>query len=239
MDTIGKVSKEDKKEMAEAVSHLLAAVPAGNLSEALEMFCMPVAKKIYELISGPAADVELVVKLNGIFLHYICSLAYCRFSCHVDAVDELGNMISHIQVDIPPNDPHPIVLFIQSIWVVLDQVINIHGLKPETAEPLSRCVRKMIEATQLHFAPILPLLLPKIVQNFQTCRLSCYLWISAKCVRVFGAEEKYQQDIRVLLESLTGIVFEMVQHPEIPSEEPEIGTFCLLTYFCFLNLCYV
>ena len=133
-------------------------------------------------------------------------------------------MISHVQVDIPSNQIHPIIQFIQSIWVVLEQVINVYGLKAETAEPLARCIRKIIESTQLHFAPILPLLLPKIVQSFQSSRLSCYLWISAKCVRVFGAEEQYQQDIRVLLENLTSIVFEMVQHPEIPTEEPEIGT---------------
>ena len=47
-------------------------------------------------------------------------------------------------------------------------------------------------------------------------------------MRVFGAEEQYQHDIRILLENLTSIVFEMVQHPEIPSEEPEIGISCYL-----------
>mgnify|MGYP001046699047 CR=1 FL=1 len=68
MDTIAKLSKEDKKEMAEAVSHLLAAVPAANLSEALEMFCMPIAKRIYELISVPISegDVDSILKLTGI-----------------------------------------------------------------------------------------------------------------------------------------------------------------------------
>lgn len=70
METVGKVSKEDKKELAEAVSHLLAAVPAANLSEALDMFCMPVAKKIYEIISGPASAVEDIVKLNGTYLKF-------------------------------------------------------------------------------------------------------------------------------------------------------------------------
>jgi hypothetical protein len=68
MDTITKLSKEDKKEMAEAVSHLLAAVPAANLSEALEMFCMPIAKRMYELISVPISegDVDSILKLTGI-----------------------------------------------------------------------------------------------------------------------------------------------------------------------------
>ena len=70
METIAKLSKEDKKEMAVAVSHLLAAVPIANLSEALEMFCMPVAKRIYELVSGPITqgDDVVVSKLNGLVI---------------------------------------------------------------------------------------------------------------------------------------------------------------------------
>ena len=149
----------------------------------------------------------------------------------LDSVDELGNLIAHINVHVPDNAPHPTVVFLQNVWVVLDQFVTLYGSKSTTAEPMARCFRKLIESTQLHFAPILPLLLTKIVQGFEQSKLSCYLWIAAKCVRVFGGVEQYQQDIRVLIESLTSIVFLMVQNPG-SSEEPEIGNLFLYSVKC-------
>jgi transportin-3 len=204
-NSLALVIKEDKKEMAEAVSHLLAAVPLQSLGGALELFCVPVAKRIHEMISSDARlEVSTTLALN-------------------DSVDELGNLLTHIEVE--PNSPtHPVLSFLENIWVVLDLLITKHGALSVTAEPIARCLRKILEATKTSFAPLLPHLLTKLVQGFESSKLSCYLWIAAKCVRVFGADEAHQQDVRVLLESLTNIVFQMVQHPEVPSEEPEIGT---------------
>ena len=73
--------REDKKEMAEAVSHLLSAVPIDSLPQALELFCMPVAKRIYELISAPIneGDVESILKLNGIVFFRVILIMNARF----------------------------------------------------------------------------------------------------------------------------------------------------------------
>ena len=192
--------------MAEAVSHLLAAVPLSNLGEALDLFCVPVAKRIHDMISSESKlEVNSVLALN-------------------EYVDELGNLLTHIEIE-RPSITHPVILFLENIWVVVDLLITKHGAASATAEPIARCLRKILEATKTSFAPLLPHLLTKLVQGFESSKLSCYLWIAAKCVRVFGADEAHQQDVRVLLESLTNIVFQMVQHPEIPSEEPEIGIY--------------
>lgn len=103
--------------------------------------------------------------------------------------------------------------------------MTVHGIKSVTAEPIARCLRKLLECTKTSFSPILPHLLTKLVYGFERSKLSCYLWIAAKCVRVFGADKEHKVEIRVLLENLTSVVFLMVQHPEIPTEEPEIGIF--------------
>jgi transportin-3 len=63
------LEKEDKKEMSEAISHLLSAVPHDNLGQALDLFCMPVVQKIHEYVAKGVPvgdDISQIMMMNGI-----------------------------------------------------------------------------------------------------------------------------------------------------------------------------
>jgi transportin-3 len=61
------VQERDRKEMSEAISHLICAVPVDQLGQALHLFCMPVAQRIHSLVEQniPSNDIERITELNG------------------------------------------------------------------------------------------------------------------------------------------------------------------------------
>jgi transportin-3 len=61
------VQEQDKKEMSEAISHLICAVPIEQLEQAINLFCLPVAHRIHELVQSNLAegDLEKLKELNG------------------------------------------------------------------------------------------------------------------------------------------------------------------------------
>jgi transportin-3 len=61
------VQEQDKKEMSEAISHLICAVPLEQLEQAINMFCLPVAHRIHEFVQHNVSedDVDKLKELNG------------------------------------------------------------------------------------------------------------------------------------------------------------------------------
>jgi hypothetical protein len=51
------------------------------------------------------------------------------------------------------------------------------------------CARYMISALQQHFAPLLPSLIQKLVACFQHKQHSCFLYLAATTVSIFGNSE--------------------------------------------------
>jgi hypothetical protein len=138
------------------------------------------------------------------------------------SIDELGNLLKFVQVSFPPNQSHPTVNLLEQMWPVFMRLFELHGAKVRTSESLSRFFRHVLESTKSHFAPLLPKLIPCLLQGLEKTKLSCYIWVCAKIVRVCGYKQDYQNDINQLIQSVTQLVFQMVQNPQSSDPEPEM-----------------
>jgi transportin-3 len=58
----------DRREITEAISHILSAVPLKDLNEALDIFCIPIATRIHNIISmeSPNINPETLNTLKGL-----------------------------------------------------------------------------------------------------------------------------------------------------------------------------
>jgi hypothetical protein len=65
--TIKNIHLQDQRELSEAISHLISAVPTENISQALHLFCLPVARRLHSImeLDVDPDDRETVVELNG------------------------------------------------------------------------------------------------------------------------------------------------------------------------------
>jgi hypothetical protein len=141
---------------------------------------------------------------------------------NVGSIDELGNLMKFVHVVFPPNQSHPTVNLLEQMWPVFLKLFELHGAKVRTSESLARFFRHVLESTKAHFAPLLPKLIPCLLQGLEKTKLSCYIWVCAKVVRVCGYKQDYQNDINQLIQSVTQIVFHMVQNPNESDPEPEM-----------------
>jgi transportin-3 len=200
------VQEQDRKELSEAVSHLLAAVPKQNLSQALNLFCSPVGQRIHLLLNPPIpeGDREKIMELNA-------------------SIDELGTLFKFIDSAFEPEEHHPILLLLEQMWPIIDNLFQYHGHRPATTECLSRFFRNVLESTKVHFAPLLSRLMTLLLESLQKTKLSCFVWVGAKIILIFGSQSRFQKDILDFTEGIAQLVFQMVQETLSSSQEPEIG----------------
>ncbi|KAI8899929.1 armadillo-type protein [Globomyces pollinis-pini] len=197
------VQPADQRDMSEAVSHLLAAVPRENLGEALSLFVSPTVTTIHNCLNT-APDRPTMVKLKA-------------------SIEELATLVQFIDSVVPPEEPHPLVQYMEQIWPVIEQLFTSYGHEARIAESICRLFRYFLETTKLHSQSILSSLVTLMMGSFQQTKLSCYIWMCTKCIKIFGTEEQYQNSLGQLVEQLTSIVMQMNQEAVATSEEPDLG----------------
>ncbi|KAJ3273070.1 Nuclear import receptor [Terramyces sp. JEL0728] len=216
MQTLPTVHENDQREMTEGVSHLLSAVPRESLGQALDMFCTLSATTLNDLaFSSSDTEVNTIKKIKS-------------------TIDQLGTIFQYIDLEYLPTEAHPSVVFLQRMWPIFDQLFNAFGHRSIIAESLSRFFRHFIESTKVHFHPLLLPLHQQVVNTLSRTKLSCYIWMSSKLVRIFGNAEAYKEQVCKLLQEVTAIVFEIVRLPTNTVEEMDLIVeeyFYLLTQF--------
>lgn len=154
-------------------------------------------------------------------------------------IDQLGTIFQYIELEYLPSEPHPSVQFLQRMWPIFEQLFNAFGHRSIIAEAISRFFRHFIESTKVHFHPLLLPLHQLVISSLSQTRLSCYIWMSSKLVRIFGNEGEYREQICKLLQEVTAIVFEIVRQPSNTVEEMDLSisllTLVVEEYFYLLT----
>ncbi|KAL0080626.1 armadillo-type protein [Phycomyces blakesleeanus] len=179
-------------EVTEAVSHVISVIPASEILNALKSFCLPIAQDLHSIVAK---------NKNTITQNEIAKAG--------DLLEQIAIFFEIIRPeDIPVGAPHPCVAFLNELWPVFDMCLSNFGSEPIIAEPLCRCFRNCIQSYKLHFAPLLPLLMERLVGGFDSSRLGVYLWVAHKLVREYAIEGTESVTVCFqLLESLSATVF--------------------------------
>lgn len=162
----------DILEVTEAVSHVMSVIPASEVQKSLQLFCLPIAQELHGLVSKgkEATTADECTKIG-------------------DILEQISVFFDVIQPQIEVGQPHPCVTFIGELWPVLDITLSNFGDTPTITEPLCKCFNSFILSYGLHFVPLLPQLMERLVNAFSATGQSCYLWVSFKLVREYACDE--------------------------------------------------
>ncbi|KAI9011165.1 armadillo-type protein [Gaertneriomyces semiglobifer] len=193
LTTIKKISREDARDLTEAIAYVIAEVPSDNLLQTFQMFCAPVAQRLHEIAhqARPTGEAEEALI--------------------VEAADQLGYLalfIKYVRPSIPHDQPHPCASLVMQLWPILDALLSTYGNVEEIADACSRVCSHSMRSYGLHIAPILTPMMSKIVALFDATGLPCYLWVSKRCVEAYASDEKEEgKVIFSIVETLTASTF--------------------------------
>lgn len=160
----GKLSNAEIYELTEAMAHIINSVPASQLTGALNQFCVPLAKRLHEILVNGNTNDENVLK-------------------EVDRVlGRINVFFKHIHPNIAPEDPHPCVQLLQEIWPIIDKIFTSFD-SPEVGEALCRVLKNTVVSFGGHMRPVLPALISQTADAYKRTRHPCYMWLGSQIIR--------------------------------------------------------
>ncbi|OAD72189.1 hypothetical protein PHYBLDRAFT_155725 [Phycomyces blakesleeanus NRRL 1555(-)] len=165
------LSLEDAFEVTKAVAHVLAVLPTTQVYSTLQLFCLPLAQDLHDIVS----------KDKAILCHKEITKAG-------DLLSQIGIYFDIVRLQIPNNLPHPCVDFLGDIWPVFDLCFGNLGTVKSFADSLCRVFENAIRSYKSHFCPFLPQLMERIVHVFEKSGLSIYLWVATLIIKEYTVE---------------------------------------------------
>ena len=192
------VDKNERRQLTEAIAHIVSSVPFSELGTTMRMFCLPLAQKLHqyaELVEYPSDQ---------------------QFKAMIVDLNELSTFFRFVvpRQEEAIQEPHPcMVMLAEMMPPIIEKLFLRYAKEEPISEALCRLFRNTIETYRLHFLPVLPKLVELLVQTFETTGFPCYLWVAGRCVRTFGQGEEQLAGsmVQTLVEKMTELVFKIAQ----------------------------
>ncbi|CAG8580296.1 14524_t:CDS:2 [Funneliformis caledonium] len=207
----------DLFEVTEAVSHVVAAVRPAELLEALQMFCLPIARYLHEFANkGSAATDKEIRDACG---EQLSSDKLEQFSIIIRVIADSRKETNTI--DVNSGLVHPCITIIKDLWPVFDLLLVQFGSDSHLSEILCKCFKYCVVFYRISFRPLLPDLMERLVTVFGQTHLSCYLWVATKCVQEYSDDEGTEMTMAMIsfVERLSVTMFSLLngkKSAEIP-----------------------
>ncbi|KAG6851195.1 hypothetical protein H0H93_015205 [Arthromyces matolae] len=162
-----KLSQDDKRQVYEAIAHVISAIPMERAAESLRAFSLDILSNIHTISTQPttATQEEIGNSNNGlenleIMLHVIRSFGEelptsCQSTC-------------------------------QQAWLVLDAFLSKYGSNYEVTERTTRVLRHGITFFGKAALPVASAVVGRMSVAFENTGYSSYLWIAGKIIDSFG-----------------------------------------------------
>ncbi|KAI8349778.1 armadillo-type protein [Mortierella sp. GBAus27b] len=181
----------DLLEVAEAVAHVVAAVPNAELTQVFQMFCLPIAQQLAELASKDQSTLDENVPVI------------------IDNISQLKIFFETVNPQVAPSEPHPCISIVQELWPIMDNLADRVGGIDEVARPLAGCWRSMVISYRTHYQSLLPVTMARLIKSFEQTGLGQYLWVSSRVIREFG--EANPGPALQFVESLSASMWKILQ----------------------------
>ena len=167
----GALDFESLREVTEGIAHVIAVQPLDKVTDALIMFCEPLAADIMAKMppAGSTSDKETCRRI-------------------ADDLELLAIILDNALPEIEPNQPHPSFRLVEEIWKTVQSAIEHYGQVQFISERACKCVRTMTISSGIHLMPLLPVILQTMVVQFRRLEYGSYLWASGTIVRRIGHE---------------------------------------------------
>ncbi|KAI8851518.1 armadillo-type protein, partial [Chytridium lagenaria] len=197
----------ERRDLTEALAHVIKHVPIvtpeggpPNLHKVLEMFCLPTAQRLHELI----ALCQMEKDKNGIELKRVQREAgdlVAQFAIWIDVVetpDDLG-------------ENHPCILIFRSMWPLLSGLLDLN--LPSITSAVCKPINFLIKRYHRNVRSLLPEIVPKLAAAYAADpESSSLLWVASSLVKFFGDERDGESAAMYqLVESMSQGAFTIIQ----------------------------
>lgn len=163
---LDKLSPLSQEEVTEGVASIIAAQPLDKLHDSMKSFCDPVVRRVMALANNAQdEDGQKAV---------------------ADHVQLITWFIQVVAPYVPPNEPHPVVQYCESLLPVLATLAVNFTQSVPILERVCRCWRYMMISYRISMAPLLPTLAQNIAAGFQASRQGCFLFATDAVIREFS-----------------------------------------------------
>ncbi|KAG6853580.1 hypothetical protein C0991_003104 [Blastosporella zonata] len=202
--TGSKLAQDDRRQVYEAIAHVISAMPMERAAESLRTFSLDILGQVHTIAGRQtvATQEELVNTNDGlenleIMLHVIRSFgedlpAACQNTC-------------------------------QQAWLVFDAFLAKYGSNYDVAERTTRVLRHGISFFGNAALPVASAVVERMSLAFESTGYASYLWIAGKVIDAFGDEENQalRVSFRTLYERSTAKVVSLLQLKS-PSDLPDV-----------------
>ncbi len=173
---IGKIQFQDQKEIIEALTSVVGALPVENgaMGKGMVRLVAPIHSNIKRLINRDT-------KMNGEIRK--------RHLCHT--LDLLSQILMTLPTD---NDgqARQNAIVLKQVEQALDQAMLVCCGDHDVIEKVCRCWKYGVRASKLHFEPMLRPLLKKLLDVFPKHPHASFLYIMGVCVDEFGDKPRFE-----------------------------------------------
>ncbi|MDA8532027.1 exportin/importin beta family protein [bacterium] len=164
-----------------AVTQAVSAMPEHMMMAALPILVRTPLVKVQSLLPGFAAGASKETKKAMIAaLKRLVAI----FQVFGEARKDEGARGQRF--DVPLDVAHPCAGIVAQVWEGMDAVLMQCIADCGTMENACKVVKYMVATMQKHARPLLPVLLQKLVACFDQAQHSCFLYLSASMVNIFG-----------------------------------------------------
>ncbi|RDB28567.1 Uncharacterized protein C11G11.07 [Hypsizygus marmoreus] len=202
--TGSKLAQDDRRQVYEAIAHVISAMPMERAAESLRTFSLDILGQVHSIANrqmAPTQD-DIVNVNNGlenleVMLHVIRSFgeelpAACQNSC-------------------------------EEAWLVFDSFLTKYGSSYDIAERTTRVLRHGINLFGDAALPVAPSVVARMSLAFDATGFPSYLWIAGKIIGRFGNEEdlNLRGSFREIYERSTKKVVALLQEKS-PGDVPDV-----------------
>lgn len=175
MNIIRLLPYQDRRQVIEAVAHVLSAVAVDHLLGAIQNFILPIVQRLHELASLPPSSTDQskeVVKES------------------IDLLDSFATMLKYLIPSVPAEAQHPCVSILSETWPVLKSILTAYGSDQRLSEAGARLIRSSLVSYRLHMTPLAPEWAESLCVFFENTGNGCWLWVGCKFVKYYGSVER-------------------------------------------------
>ncbi|GAA5861972.1 hypothetical protein JCM1840_006893 [Sporobolomyces johnsonii] len=189
-----KLGREDLLDLAAAIAHIIAAMPASEIPQALSTFTMPNLEIVHSAVQQDA----------------VASRDQIRKAC--DALERIDLYLAIVE-RLPDGIPPQCVATCAQAWSILDAFIAKYGSDGMVAEKSCVAIRRGLFFFEDVAFSVAAGVLERLASAFEQAPASSYLWITGKMVTMFARREEPAFDavVKSAFERESNKVFELLQ----------------------------
>jgi transportin-3 len=199
-----KLVQDDKRQVYEAIGHVISAMPMNAAADALKTFSLDILAQVHTLASKSTPPTKAEIETVG------------------DGLENLEVMLTVVQSwgeELPASCRSTC----QETWTIFDALLANYGLNYDLSERATRVLRRGLDIfsnSALHMAPSV---LNRMSLAFEATGFPSFLWIAGKVMGRFSNEidPALKSAIKEILERSTAKVASLL-HVKSPGEIPDV-----------------